>query len=154
MKEGVRQAYSSEIPNGKLDIFCVSNTVYEKYCRKGVREYVNASGIVELRSFCHGITAEAQLREARHYLHSSLGSLLNSLGLWAGSRLPDLEVPVVVFSASIEGSLEAAKEKVNLAPATCQDVAPRADGLRRHSSPSPSFDKTSPSPLMSLSQAS
>lgn len=153
MKEGVRQAYSSEIPNGKLDIFCVSNTVYEKYCRKGIREYINASGIVELRNFCHGITAEAQLREAQHYLHSSLGSLLNSLGLWAGSRLPDLDGPGIASTASIKTSLQAAKEKVDLTPATCHDLASEADDLSRHSSPYPTFDKTSSSPLMSLSRA-
>jgi hypothetical protein len=115
VKEGVQQTYSSEIPEGKMNIFCVSNTVYDKYSRKGNLEFVAESGIVELRQFCHSITAEAQLREGRHYLHSSLSSLLNSLGLWAGSRLPDRVQPVAIPIDSLKRSLKGVKKKVILA---------------------------------------
>lgn len=116
VKEGLQKAHSSEVPEGELDIFCVSNTVYEKYCRKGNREYVEASGIPELRRFCHSITAEAQFREARHFLHSSLASLLNSLGLWAGSRLRAHDQQAVIFCGSMQRSLMDSSEKVMLAP--------------------------------------
>jgi len=41
-----------------------------------------ASGIPDLRRFCHSLTADAQLREARHFLQSRLFSVLNSLEIW------------------------------------------------------------------------
>lgn len=85
VKEGLQKAYASKVPGGKLDVFCVSNTTYEKYSKKGNSEMVIASGIPELRQFCHTITAGAQLLEAKHLLQSTLSSLLNSAELWVGS---------------------------------------------------------------------
>lgn len=152
MKEGVQQAYASEIPDGKLNVFCVSNTVYEKHSRKGNREYVDASGIVELRRFCHSITAEAQLREAQHYLHSVLASLLNSLGLWVGSRLPARVEPLVVFTGSIERTMEAVKEKVS--PTSSLNSSSRTNILRRLSSPLFNSDKILSGLLTSSSRPS
>jgi hypothetical protein len=63
----------------------VSNTTYEKFSRKGNADMVRASGIPGLRRFCHSITAGAQLLEAKHFLQSTLSSLLNSIELWANS---------------------------------------------------------------------
>ncbi|KAF4988855.1 hypothetical protein FDECE_14901 [Fusarium decemcellulare] len=71
----------------RLDVFCVSNKWYEKYCPKGNNEFVEASGVPELRRFCHTLTAEAQLNEAKHYLKSKLSTVLNSLDLWASNLL-------------------------------------------------------------------
>lgn len=68
-------------------MFCVSNKAYDKHSRKGNASLVVASGIPELRRFCHSITAEAQLREARHFLQSTLFSFLNSLEMWAQSAV-------------------------------------------------------------------
>jgi hypothetical protein len=78
-----------------MEVFCVSNTTYEKYSRKGNTEMVHASGIPELRRFCHTITAEAQLREAKHFLQSTLSSLLGSVELWSSEPppTPQVEVP-------------------------------------------------------------
>jgi hypothetical protein len=74
--------------NGRtLDVFCVSNKWYEKYCPKGNTEFVEASGIPDLRRFCHTVTADAQLNEAKHFLKSRLSALLNTLDLWASSLL-------------------------------------------------------------------
>lgn len=83
VKEGLQQAYSSKVPEGELEVFCVSNTLYEKYARKGNIEMVQGSGIPELRRFCYAITAHAQLLEAKHFLSSMLSSVLNSAELWA-----------------------------------------------------------------------
>ena len=63
----------------------MSNTTYEKFSRKDNVEMVHASGIPELRRFCHTITAGAQLLEAKHFLQSALSSLLGSVELWASS---------------------------------------------------------------------
>jgi hypothetical protein len=83
VKEGLQQAYASKVPGGKLEVFCVSNTTYEKYSTKGNAAMVHASGVPELRRFCHHLTANAQLLEAKHFLRSTLSSLLNSVELWA-----------------------------------------------------------------------
>ena len=81
VKQGLRRVYAAKVPNGKLDVFCVSNRMYEENSRKGKAEGVMASGIPDLRKFCHTITADAQYREARHFLQSSLFSLLTSLDI-------------------------------------------------------------------------
>ena len=86
VKRGLRKAYASKVPNENLDVFCVSNTMYEKYARKGNAKLVGASEIPEVRRFCYKITAEARYREARHFLQSSVPSLLHSLGLWVSSH--------------------------------------------------------------------
>ncbi|TVY75935.1 hypothetical protein LSUE1_G004583, partial [Lachnellula suecica] len=85
VKEGLQQAYSFNIPGGKLEVFCVSNTTYEKYARKGNNEMVRGSGIPDLRRFCHTLTAGAQLLEAKHFLQSKLASLLSSVQIWASA---------------------------------------------------------------------
>jgi hypothetical protein len=71
-------------------VFCVSNTWYDKYSRKGNAELVRGSGIPDLRKFCYGITADAQLREARHFLGRVFG-LVNSVELWVGGRLREIK---------------------------------------------------------------
>ena len=82
VKEGLKRNYSEKVPGGILEVFCVSNLNYEKFSRKGVVNYVNASGIPDLRRFCHTITAKPQYFEAKNYLQSSLASLLTSVRLW------------------------------------------------------------------------
>ncbi|KAJ3547834.1 hypothetical protein NM208_g1316 [Fusarium decemcellulare] len=63
----------------RLDVFCVSNKWYEQYCPKGNNEFVEASGVPELRRFYHALTAEAQLNEAKHFLKSKLELLNDSI---------------------------------------------------------------------------
>lgn len=82
VKEGLKRNYSEKVPGGILEVFCVSNLKYEKFSRKGVVDYVNASGVPALRRFCHTITAKPQYFEAKNYLQSSLASLLTSVSLW------------------------------------------------------------------------
>ncbi|OBT59443.1 hypothetical protein VE04_00611 [Pseudogymnoascus sp. 24MN13] len=69
VKEGLQKAYSAEIPKGVLEVFCVSNTSYEKYAMKGDIEMVQASGIpedVELSKFhpARGAKPACQTMEA------------------------------------------------------------------------------------------
>ncbi|KAK3306258.1 uncharacterized protein B0T15DRAFT_396538 [Chaetomium strumarium] len=79
---GLQAAYATKAPGGRLDVFCVSNKWYDKYSRKGNRELVQASGIPALRQFCHSLAADAQLREAIHFLRSRVFTLVNSAELW------------------------------------------------------------------------
>lgn len=69
----------------------MSNKLYDKYARKGNAEVVRASAIPAVRRHCHAVAADAQLREATHYLRSSLFGLLNSLCIWCGSALREGE---------------------------------------------------------------
>lgn len=86
VKEGLQKAYATRTPGKTLQVFCVSNTWYETFSEEGSTAMVKASGIPELRQFCHSITADAQLLEARHFLRSTLPSLLNSVEIWASNH--------------------------------------------------------------------
>jgi hypothetical protein len=83
VKEEIREVYEPDVGDGVLEVFCVSNTSYEKFARKGDAEMVLASGIPEVRRFCYTITAHAQQLQAIHFLVSKLPSLLNSAELRA-----------------------------------------------------------------------
>lgn len=85
VKEGLQRTYAADMEGRALDVFCVSNTMYQKYCPKGNSESVMASGIPDLRRFCHSMTADAQLGESKHFLQSKLSTLINSLELWTSS---------------------------------------------------------------------
>ena len=74
-----------------LEVFCVSNKWYEKYCPKGNTRFIEASGVPDVRRFCHTVTADAQLNEAKHFLKSRLSAMLNTLILWADSSLQKQE---------------------------------------------------------------
>ncbi|CAG9981490.1 unnamed protein product [Clonostachys byssicola] len=78
VKDGLQAAYSSKVPGSKLDFFFVSNKMYEKYSKKENNQFTEASGIPGLRKFCLQITADAQLREAKDFLQSSLFNLVTS----------------------------------------------------------------------------
>lgn len=89
VKQGLQSAYAAKVPGGNLEVFCVSNTIYEKFSKKANNDMVHGmvmgSGIPELRQFCHSVTAEARLLEAKHFLQSSLSSLLNSIDTWTNT---------------------------------------------------------------------
>ncbi|XEV04523.1 hypothetical protein FSHL1_009810 [Fusarium sambucinum] len=87
----LRNVYSSEMNDANLDVFCVSNKWYEKYCPKGNAKFVEASGVPDLRRFCHTVTADAQFNEANHFLKSRLSTLLNTIDLWASSWIQKLD---------------------------------------------------------------
>lgn len=63
-------------------MFCVSNRLYEKQCKRGDSTLVTVSGIPKLRNFCRLLGADAQLAQAQDFLKSSLFSLVNSFQLW------------------------------------------------------------------------
>ena len=114
VKDGLQQAYSAKVPGGELKVFCVSNTVYEKYCKKGVDEYVNASGIPDLRKFCHSVTARAQFMEASHFLQSKIPCLLNSAKLWVGAIQEHPSATNDEAKRRLEDGAEELETKVNI----------------------------------------
>ncbi|RYP44610.1 hypothetical protein DL768_008931 [Monosporascus sp. mg162] len=121
VKDGLRKAYAAKVPGGKLDVFCVSNTTYEKYSEKGDEELVRASGIPQLRQFCHSITAEAQFREALDRLQARLPNLINSLELWANTNLATHEREHFVLDVCVYRILTDVEKEIANAVSTLRD---------------------------------
>ncbi|KAH8703638.1 hypothetical protein BGW36DRAFT_287095 [Talaromyces proteolyticus] len=89
--EGLQEEYGPKLSGGKLEVFCISNRTYKKFSRAGNVSMVRASGIPELRRFCHSIVANARLLEAKNVLQSKISGLLNSIELW--TRTVPVSVP-------------------------------------------------------------
>lgn len=89
VKAGLQRAYAEKVEGKTLEVFCVSNKAYEKHAKKGRVQFVEASGIPEVRRFCHTITAQAQLEESKNFLLSKLPSLLSSARLWMEKTLQE-----------------------------------------------------------------
>jgi hypothetical protein len=112
VKDGLQKAYASKFPGKTLEVFCVSNTWYETFSEEGDTDMVRASGIPELRRFCHTITADAQLLEAKHFIRSKLACLLNSAEIWALRQSHSAESPDGTRYDSIYETLQTAKLQV------------------------------------------
>ncbi|KAL3965416.1 hypothetical protein ACCO45_002420 [Purpureocillium lilacinum] len=87
VKANLQRIYASKMDGRELQVFCVSNTWYEKYCPKGNQELVQGSGIPDLRRFCHTVAAEMHLNEAKQFLRSRLLGLLESLEVYVRSKM-------------------------------------------------------------------
>lgn len=93
ISDGLKRAYGRKIPGQNLKIFCVSNTMYwdkRKLQAEKALDYLNLSGIIELRRHCIGIVAESHLRGARNYINSDLPAFLGSLELWVQGGARDV----------------------------------------------------------------
>ena len=132
VKEGLQNAYASKVPGGKLEVFCVSNTLYEKYSKKGDTGMVCASGIPKLHRFCHTITAGAQLLEAKHFLQSTLSSCLASIELWTNSSPARPRVTDGWTDESIYEYLQEVKTKVHKLPNFPFHRANSTEGIEGH----------------------
>lgn len=108
VRQNLQSVYSSEMEGRMLEVFCVSNKWYEKYCPKGNTKFVEASGVPDLRRFCHTVTADAQFNEAKHFLKSRLSALLITLDLWADSSLrkQEVEQPDDSILAKVKGIMD------------------------------------------------
>jgi hypothetical protein len=119
VKTGLQSAYATKVPNGKLEVFCVSNNTYEKYSRKGNLDLVKASGIPDLRSFCYTVTAQSQLLQTKHFLNTLLGSFLNSMQIWVdkvNSDRRDSGMNPVYLRRSLNGYFKTLTSEVCLTP--------------------------------------
>ena len=98
---GLQAAYASKVPGGKLDVFCVSSKLYDKFSGSADSDLLRVSGISELRRFCHSITAAARLLHAQNFHGSKLPSLMNSIELWTNKRTKEkvLRNPGVIEQA-------------------------------------------------------
>ena len=68
-----------------IRVFCVSNTLYAKYCASRTQQanaYLALTGIRELREYCQLVPAEAQLEATSNFLNHEVKSLILSLRQW------------------------------------------------------------------------
>ncbi|KAL2430402.1 hypothetical protein ABEF95_006730 [Exophiala dermatitidis] len=79
----LQAAYASEVRGGKLDVFCVSNKLYDKYRSSHDADLLQISGIADLQQFCTSTTKDARLLRVQNFLRSELACLLTSVDLWA-----------------------------------------------------------------------
>lgn len=91
--EGLEKAYAQKVPNSQLEVFCVGNAAYKDHASKDRLEFIEASGIPDLRKFCLTIAQNAPLEEAKNFLTSQLRLLVNSLDLWTQKTLQKAEFP-------------------------------------------------------------
>ena len=80
VRSALRRNYQSKTPGDHLNVFCVSNKLYEE---NRDSETVTISGIPEVRQFCRSITADAQLLDAQNFLDNSLPDLIATAKIWA-----------------------------------------------------------------------
>ncbi|EEY16449.1 conserved hypothetical protein [Verticillium alfalfae VaMs.102] len=83
--EQLRSQYSSSVPNGDLEVHCVSNTLYSDKRDKTRDEalpFINLSGIPALRRHCIGLVADAQSREVLNYIQKDIPALISELDIW------------------------------------------------------------------------
>ncbi|KAH7359284.1 hypothetical protein B0T11DRAFT_355944 [Plectosphaerella cucumerina] len=76
----------------RLKVFCVGNHAYEKLCELGETDRVQATGIPALRLYCHTITADARLAEARYWMKTTVPGFLQSAEAWAHRMLSKVNV--------------------------------------------------------------
>lgn len=71
--------YAQQTSGGKVEVFTISNIVYDKYTKSGNTEMVELSGIPALRAFCYTATAQRQWMKAIYFLKTTLAESLHSL---------------------------------------------------------------------------
>ncbi|KAL4734477.1 hypothetical protein BDV11DRAFT_212732 [Aspergillus similis] len=71
-----------------IKVFCVSNTLYSDHRSEEpdrANEYIELSGIKDLRRYCQSVPADAQLRATEAFLQTQVPALLGSVSLWAAA---------------------------------------------------------------------
>ncbi|QKX56123.1 uncharacterized protein TRUGW13939_03223 [Talaromyces rugulosus] len=88
----LQSLYNSDLREGNLKTFCISNTIYWQERDKPTQKalpFLNLSGIIELRRYCIGIVAESHLKETINYMKHEIPTLLNSVQIWIDASLGD-----------------------------------------------------------------
>jgi hypothetical protein len=82
----LKETYADSV-HGGLRVFCVSNVSYEESSRRpqvGMDgDLRTISGIPEVRKFCYSLSAESRLRDAIHFLRTTIPSLIASISMHA-----------------------------------------------------------------------
>ncbi|RDL41569.1 uncharacterized protein BP5553_01548 [Venustampulla echinocandica] len=104
VKLRLERHYEAHAITRRIEVFCVSNTLYREACDLRARveqamqtrrrslniidrslaaeQQLASSGICELRDFCEGIPRSSQIAETRHFLDTKLVALLEQTEMW------------------------------------------------------------------------
>jgi hypothetical protein len=82
VRKSLQASYSTNLVNGRFEVLCVDNRTYTRAAKNKDPALVKASGIEALRLFCYNRAAESQRSAAKHFMTTSLPSLLTSAQLW------------------------------------------------------------------------
>ncbi|PMD51050.1 uncharacterized protein K444DRAFT_543887 [Hyaloscypha bicolor E] len=80
--------YRSRVPDGRLEVFCVSNTDYWEHRdqpKDSALPLISLSGIIELRRHCVSLLEDDQLRIAMKYIRDDIPAILCDIALWVRS---------------------------------------------------------------------
>ena len=98
----LRVVYEKETKGSLLEVFCVSNSLYEKTLEDHDIRGITASNIPALRRHCYSIVADIRLAESNNFLLSTLPSFLESVQLWYES----LSLPIRNSSKAFADALD------------------------------------------------
>ncbi|KAH8721416.1 hypothetical protein HC256_001772 [Beauveria bassiana] len=111
--KGLRRKYRTDPSLADTNVFCVSNTLYQKKRQAKIeiaRAYINLSGIIDLRRHCVSIVSANQHREASGFMKTDIPKLLAAIDLWvqSGEDTWDGELRAAVKTAldDVEARLE------------------------------------------------
>jgi len=112
VKQRLKRHYESQSQARKIDVFCVSNTLYRKAADQHSRiqeslrnrrrssltddrsaaadQMLQSSGIPELRDFVQGIPTKSRIAETRHFLETKLLTLFEKTSLWLNASISDI----------------------------------------------------------------
>jgi hypothetical protein len=96
--------YDAQTRIRKIDVFCVSNSLYRegneemtKIARRtsgnvvektaAAQQVLSSSCIRELRDFCQGIPSRSQIMETKHFLNTRLIALFEKTELWLNASV-------------------------------------------------------------------
>ncbi|KAM3542055.1 hypothetical protein ARSEF1564_005011 [Beauveria bassiana] len=116
--KGLRRKYRTDPSLADTNVFCVSNTLYQKKRQAKIeiaQAYINLSGIVDLRRHCVSIVSANQHREASGFMKTEIPKLLAAIDLWvqSGEDTWDGELRAAVKTAldDVEARLESALDR-------------------------------------------
>ncbi|EJP61163.1 tat pathway signal sequence [Beauveria bassiana ARSEF 2860] len=129
--KGLRRKYRTDPSLADTNVFCVSNTLYQKKRQAKIeiaQAYINLSGIIDLRRHCVSIVSANQHREASGFMKTDIPKLLAAIDLWvqSGEDTWDGELRAAVKTAldDVEARLESALDRQapfrNISQVLCQ----------------------------------
>jgi hypothetical protein len=116
VEKSLRQTYGNDAADARLNISCVSNTMYEDNRQAPAEEalpFLQLSGIPALRRHCIGIVADSHLQATVEYITNEVPAFVGSVELWlqAGSGTASVERKEKILSAvnAIQARLDKAR---------------------------------------------
>lgn len=82
------------MPDGNLNVFCVSNHIYKDQRdlpKSEAQRHLHLSGIPALRKFCVSVVSESQYRAAKQFMRVTVPAVIGNVGLWLQSGVDTVD---------------------------------------------------------------